>query len=303
MARDEGAEVRRRILALRQEEDDFIYDVVLAGTLEDAIIAVLFNHNVQSVVIRYSFPFSSPVRVANLRHYLTEVDLESLRAESRSSPAHALSRALAWVRPELDQFLVTDDPVRNVSAQLHKFRRVFYHQEDYLELHLSILQGIEERHETPFFSALREYSQKPTGVFHALPISRGKSLMKSHWIKDMADFYGNNIFLAETSSTSGGLDSLLQPHGPIKRAQQKAARAFGSRETYLVTNGTSTANKIVLQALLRPGDIVLVSRDCHKSHHYAIMLAGAHPVYMDPYPLPDYSFYGAVPLPSSGRSR
>ncbi len=296
MAWDEGGEVRRRMLGLRQEEDDFIYDVVLAGTLEDAIIAALFNHNIQSVVIRYNFPFDSPVRIANLRHYLTEVDLDALRAESRSSSAHALSRALASIRPELDQFLVTDDPVRNVSSQLHNFRRVFYHQEDYLELHLSILQGIDERHETPFFTALREYSQKPTGVFHALPISRGKSLTKSHWIRDMADFYGTNIFLAETSSTSGGLDSLLQPQGPIKRSQEKAARAFGAKETYLVTNGTSTANKIVLQALLRPGDIVLVSRDCHKSHHYAMMLAGALPVYLDPYPLPDFSFYGAVPL-------
>ena len=30
----------------------------------------------------------------------------------------------------------------------------------------------------------------------------------------MAEFYGLNIFLAETSATSGGLDSLLEPVGP-----------------------------------------------------------------------------------------
>ena len=34
-------------------------------------------------------------------------------------------------------------------------------------------------------------------------------------------------------------------------------RAFGARETFFVTNGTSTANKIVSQALIQPGDIVL----------------------------------------------
>jgi arginine decarboxylase len=129
-----------------------------------------------------------------------------------------------------------------------------------------------------------------------MPISRGKSVTKSHWIKDMAQFYGMNIFLAETSATSGGLDSLLQPHGPIKKAQELAARAFGARRSYFVTNGTSTANKIVVQALVKPDDIILVDRDCHKSHHYGMVLAGAQVCYLDSYPLNDYSMYGAVPL-------
>jgi arginine decarboxylase len=54
-----------------------------------------------------------------------------------------------------------------------------------------------------------------------------------------------------------------------------AARAFGAKQTFFATNGTSTCNKIVVQALVRPGDIVLVDRDCHKSHHYGMVLAGA----------------------------
>src|SRR5690606_2694206 len=203
--------------------------------------------------------------------------------------APALGRAIKSLRPELDQFLNTDEPVEHVAGEIDSdFRRVFYGQEDFLELHLSILKGIGERFETPFFSALKQHSQKPTGMFHALPISRGKSITRSHWIRDMARFYGTNIFMAETSATSGGLDSLLQPHGPLKRAQELAARAFGARKTYFVTNGTSAANKIVMLALVRPGDIVLVSRDCHKSHHYALVLAGAYPLYLDPYPLNDY---------------
>ena len=165
-----------------------------------------------------------------------------------------------------------------------------------MELHLNILRGVNRRYQTPFFTALKAYSKQPTGVFHAMPISRGKSISKSHWIRDMGDFYGMNIFLAETSATSGGLDSLLEPHGPIKKAQQLAARAFGARRTFFATNGTSTCNKIVVQALVRPGDIVLVDRDCHKSHHYGMVLSGAEVVYLESYPLTDYSMYGAVPL-------
>ncbi len=135
-------------------------------------------------------------------------------------------------------------------------------------------------------------------MLDALPISRGKSIVGSPWVGDMLDFYGLNIFMAETSSTSGGLDSLLDPVGPIKKAQELAARAFGSHRTYFVTNVTSTANKIVVQSLVTPGNIVLVDRDCHKSHHYALMLAGALTNYLDAYPLDEFSMYGAVPLES-----
>jgi arginine decarboxylase len=71
---------------------------------------------------------------------------------------------------------------------------------------------------------------------------------------------------------------------------------FGARQTYFVTNGTSTANKIVVQALVQPGDIVLVDRNCHKSHHYGLMLSGAMVTYLDAYRLNEYSIYGAVPL-------
>jgi arginine decarboxylase len=47
---------------------------------------------------------------------------------------------------------------------------------------------------------------------------------------------------------------------------------------------------------VEPGDIVLIDRDCHKSHHYGMVLSGAYPVYLHSYPLPKYSMYGAVPL-------
>ena len=98
---------------------------------------------------------------------------------------------------------------------------------------------MKDRYETPFYTALKEYSQKPTGVFHAMPISRGNSIFKSNWIDDFGEFYGRNLFLAETSSTTGGLDSLLQPTGPLKKAQELASKAFGSKRTYFATNGTS----------------------------------------------------------------
>jgi len=34
---------------------------------------------------------------------------------------------------------------------------------------------------------------------------------------------------------------------------------------------------------VQPGDIVLVDRNCHQSHHYGPMLSGAHVIYLDAY--------------------
>ncbi|MBR58110.1 MAG: ornithine decarboxylase [Myxococcales bacterium] len=293
----ESQEIRKSMLEMRRDSDEFVYDIVVVNSMEDAMIAIHLNHNIQSVIIRYDCPLQSQASLPILKAYAKHLEWNDTADESDSPTCWTLGTALKAIRPELDLFLITDDSLRNLGGHTGKeFRRIFYHLEDYLELHLTIIRGIDDRYETPFFHALRKYSHRPTGVFHAMPISRGKSILKSHWIRDMWDFYGENIFLAETSATTGGLDSLLQPIGPIKLAQEKTARAFGANRSFFVTNGTSTANKIVAQALLSPGDIALVSRDCHKSHHYALVLSGVQPVYMDPYPLSTYTMYGAVTL-------
>ncbi|MFV2051635.1 aminotransferase class I/II-fold pyridoxal phosphate-dependent enzyme [Aliiroseovarius sp. YM-037] len=283
---------------MRRPEDPFHYEPVVVPSLQDALIGILFNHNIQAVVIRPGLILESKVELPILTRYLNRAGgIEAIEELAPENYGPELCRLIGRVRPELDAYLVTERSVEEIAGlDLGICRRVFYNQEDFLELHLNILRGVQARYKTPFFTALVEYSKQPTGVFHAMPISRGKSISRSHWIQDMGAFYGPNIFLAETSATSGGLDSLLEPHGPIKEAQELASRAFGSKQTFFATNGTSTCNKIVVQAVVRPGDIVLVDRDCHKSHHYGMVLAGAQVVYLDSYPLNEYSMYGAVPL-------
>jgi len=81
-----------------------------------------------------------------------------------------------------------------------------------------------------------------------------------------------------------------------------AARAFGADHVFFVTNGTSTSNKMAVQALTGPGDVIIVDRNCHKSHHYGMVLTGAQPFYVEAYPLTQYSMYGAVPLSTIKRA-
>jgi arginine decarboxylase len=293
---DDADQLRGELRRLRRPEDVFTYDLVFVPSFEDAIVAVQLNFRVQACVVRPEFGLFSHFDLHRIRHLLPKLDEEGIEQLTLIERVRLLGEGIGELRPEVDLYLVGHASIEAIAGKLgQRFHRVFLRQ-DALEMHLSILRGVGKRYQTPFFTALRDYSRQPTGVFHALPISRGQSVVKSPWISDMAEFYGLNIFLAETSATSGGLDSLLDPVGPIKRAQELAAHAFGAQRTFFVTNGTSTANKIVLQSIITPGEIVLVDRNCHKSHHYALMLAGAQVNYLDAYPLDHYSIYGAVPL-------
>jgi arginine decarboxylase len=289
--------LRNEIHSRRRPDDAFVYEIVVVGSGDEAVIAARLNASLQACAITRRFAHCSRRDLSALAHFVDAHIAEDLADHTPEERAEILARAIKDSRPEIDLYLITELEVEDVAARLgHHFRRVFHGGEAGLDQHLSLLEGIAARYRTPFFSALREYSHRPTGVFHALPISQGKSIVSSHWISDMIDFYGLDLFLAETSATCGGLDSLLEPTGPLREAQQLAARTFGSRQTYFVTNGTSTANKIVEQALVAPGDIVLIDRNCHQSHHYGLLMAGAQVTYLDAYPLNQYSMYGGVPL-------
>jgi arginine decarboxylase len=279
---------------LRRPVDQFVYEPVIVGSLEDAFCAAILNPNLAAVVINEGFELRSRHDAPVLR---TLTSSAGLNVESDAS-ALRLAHILKRVRPELDLYLMSNRDVEAMAGnpEANVVRRIFYSIEELLELHLSILEGVQDRYDTPFFDNLKKYAQRPIGTFHALPIARGKSVFKSDWIRDMGEFYGLNLFLAESSATTGGLDSLLEPTGTIKKAQDKAARALGADRVFFVTNGTSTSNKMAVQALLAPGDIAIVDRNCHKSHHYGMVLAGAQPLYVEAFPMTEYSMYGAVPL-------
>lgn len=288
--------LREGLLDLRRAGDRFRYDLVVVPSLRDAWNAVLMDDDVQAVVVRADAAVES---------------LQSVRAGSRHSwldprqwgngegfaNALELTRKLAALRPELSVFIATatsaDDWVARVPANCKRIVALPY---DLAELHAHLLHEVGERYEAPFFSALQRYRSRPVDVFHALPLSRGQSLRDSSWMADAQRFYGVDWLQSETSAVHGGLDSLLEPAGALKFAQASAARAFGAKRSFFVTQGTSTANKIVIQALLRPGDTVLIDRATHKSVHYGVLLAGAHVAYLDGYVLDRHGMQGGVPL-------
>lgn len=176
--------LKSNVARMRRPEDPFHYEAVVVPSLEDALIAVLFNHNIQAIVVRPGLVLKSNNDNEILAKYIRNAsDGDDINTMLPEDYGPELCRLIARVRPELDAYLVTERSVEDIAGlDLGICRRVFYNQEDFMELHLNILRGVAARNKTPFFTALVEYSKQPTGVFHAMPISRGKSITRSHWI-------------------------------------------------------------------------------------------------------------------------
>lgn len=293
-----AAALSQGIRHLRRPDDGLVYEPVVVGSLEDALLATILNGKIEAVVIYDGIPIASKHDAPLLRDFLAVYQHMDTSTNGSRETGVGLARLIANIRPELDIYLLTDRKVEQIAGdpEASMIRRVFYEAEEPVEVHLNILEGVRDRQATPHFDNLKRYARKPISTFHALPIARGKSIIKSNWIRDFGEFYGLNLFLAETSATTGGLDSMLEPTGNIKVAQEKFARAVGADHVFFVTNGTSTSNKMVYQAVTKPGDIVIVDRNCHKSHHYGMVLSGAQPLYVEAFPMTEYSMYGAVPL-------
>ena len=183
--------LKANVTGMRRSEDQFIYEAVVVPSIEDALIAVLFNHNIQAIVVRPGLVLHSDKVEEILTRYLARAGgRQEIDAIPPENYGPELCRMIAKVRPELDAYLVTERSVEDIAGlDLGICRRVFYNSEDFMELHLNILRGVQARNKSPFFTALVEYSKQPTGVFHAMPISRGKSITRSHWIQDMGAFY------------------------------------------------------------------------------------------------------------------
>ena len=210
-----------------------------------------------------------------------------------------LVQRITRFRPELDVYILIaqekeDDVVDALFTE--SVDGYFYREErDYRGIYRILNAQIQERARTPFTDALKNYVWMAKDQWHTPGHSSGESLRGSPWVNDFYEFMGEHVFDADLSVSVPMLDSLMEPRGVIAEAQAMAAKAFGARRTFFATNGTSTANKVIFQTLLAPGEKLLLDRNCHKSVHHGVVLSGAHPVYLDSALNRKYGLYGPVP--------
>jgi arginine decarboxylase len=242
----------------------------------------------------------------DLQAVLVDDTLYTISKNGGSSPkkklqmsALELVQRITRLRPELDVYILIaqeqeDDVVDALFAEA--VDGYFYREErDYRGIYRILNAQIQERARTPFYDQLKNYVWMAKDQWHTPGHSSGESLRGSPWVNDFYDFMGEHVFDADLSVSVPMLDSLMEPKGVIAEAQAMAAKAFGARRTFFATNGTSTANKVIFQTLLAPGEKLLLDRNCHKSVHHGVVLSGAHPIYLDSALNRKYGLYGPVP--------
>lgn len=79
-----------------------------------------------------------------------------------------------------------------------------------------------------------------------------------------------------------GFDELYHATGILQESMQRAARIYQSRRTFLGVNGSTGCLLAAIFAAFRPGDRVIVARNCHKAVYHAIELRGLIPIYLYP---------------------
>ena len=152
----------------------------------------------------------------------------------------------------------------------------------------------EEKMLPPFFKMLSEYVEMGNIAFDCPGHQGGQYYCKHPAGRFLYDFYGENIFRSDICNADVKLGDLLIHEGAACDAQKYAAQVFNADKTYFVLNGTSSSNKVALNAVLAPGDLVLFDRNNHKSnHHGALIQAGATPIYLETARNP-FGFIGGI---------
>lgn len=133
----------------------------------------------------------------------------------------------------------------------------------------------------PFFGGLMAYDAAANIAFDCPGHQGGQFYRKSPAGQLFFKHFGEQIFRNDLCNADVDLGDLLIHVGAAVDAQRHAAQVFGADRTYFVLNGTSTSNKVVTQATLRRGDLVLFDRNNHKSlHQGALVQAGAIPIFL-----------------------
>ena len=183
-------------------------------------------------------------------------------------------------------FLVVFDNSVDIDQFMGKVERVIDGSSTNFDLYKRQIEAAADKYEEsmlpPFFRALADYVEEGNSQFDCPGHQGGQFYCKHPAGRAFYDFYGENVFRSDLCNADVALGDLLIHEGPACAAQQHAAQVYNADKTYFVLNGTSSSNKVVLNALLTPGDIILYDRNNHKSIcHGALVMAGATPVYLE----------------------
>ncbi len=126
----------------------------------------------------------------------------------------------------------------------------------------------------PIVESMQNYSADGALAFHTPGHKQG--LGAHELLKNLITVQG----LRQEVSLMAELDDLHAPQTCIKDAQILAAELWKTDEVLFFVNGTTSAIQAMILGTLKPGDLVFVPRNCHRSVMSGIILAGALPIFL-----------------------
>ena len=134
----------------------------------------------------------------------------------------------------------------------------------------------------PFTETLFAYTSTGEYSWAAPGHQGGVAFTKNPAGRAFFDFFGENLFRADSGIERTVLGSLLDHEGPVAEAERLAARVFGAQRSYSGTTGTSGSNRAVIAGVLADGQFAICDRNCHKSIEQGLVTSGGIPLFLRP---------------------
>lgn len=135
---------------------------------------------------------------------------------------------------------------------------------------------------------LMEHAEKNTVSFH-MPGHKGSNIFRKYGFGEYLD----RIVDCDITEIPGA-DNLFQAEGIIKDVQDRYAALYDAKDSYLQINGSSGGIIAAILASVKPGQKLILARNCHKSVFNAITLGGIVPVYAQPEFVGEYGISGEM---------
>lgn len=124
---------------------------------------------------------------------------------------------------------------------------------------------------------IKDYYKNSKNILFTTPShSQGEFISES--AKEML---GEKFFKCDFSEIEG-FDNLRNPSGMLKEVQDKIAEIYSAKQSFMLTNGSSSGIVALMMSFLKENDKVLIARNCHISVYNALVLTGAKPVWFMP---------------------
>ena len=100
-------------------------------------------------------------------------------------------------------------------------------------------------------------------------------------IPQLKEMLGEKYFKCDFSEIEG-FDNLRDPTGILKELQNNISNIYKTKQSFILTNGSSSGIVALMLSVLRPGDKVLIARNSHVSVYNGLVLSGAVPIWFMP---------------------